>query len=222
MATLITIVLISWLVYWSYKKLTRNEKKPEPEKFSDELKKETQEDFFKLEQHCKSMTSSDEPLIDTDCLLDMIDKKELKFKSGNIVTNDSLDNLLQFRLVTSTCLAEGYNPKKKEDRELAETLLDLEEDDEEEDSSDELDYYSEPSSSSSKVSRSSEKEEYGSYVIQYRNSVGGSWIDGPGSNDERIAESMFDNFIQNDPRGERRCRLVYKVNGKIKTVLGSN
>lgn len=222
MATLITIVLISWLVYWSYKKLTRNEKKPEPEKFSDELKKETQEDFFKLEQYCKSMTSSDEPLIDADCLLDMIDKKELKFKSGNIVTNDSLDNLLQFRLVTSTCLAEGYNPKKKEDRKLAESLLDLEED-QEEDSTGDWNNYSE--TSSSRISRSSEREErkeYGSYVIQYRNSVGGSWIDGPGSNDERIAESMFDNFIQNDPRGDRRCRLVYKVNGKIKTVLGSN
>lgn len=222
MATLITIVLISWLVYWSYKKLTRNEKKPEPEKFSDELKKETQEDFFKLEQYCKSMTSSDEPLIDADCLLDMIDKKELKFKSGNIVTNDSLDNLLQFRLVTSTCLAEGYNPKKKEDRELAESLLDLEEV-QEEDSTGDWNNYSE--TSSSRISRSSEREErkeYGSYVIQYRNSVGGSWIDGPGSNDERIAESMFDNFIQNDPRGDRRCRLVYKVNGKIKTVLGSN
>jgi hypothetical protein len=63
-------------------------------------------------------------------------------------------------------------------------------------------------------------DDYGSYVIQYRRH--GSWIDGPGSNDERIAESMFDNFIANDPRGENRCRLVYKVNGRVDQVLSVN
>lgn len=69
-------------------------------------------------------------------------------------------------------------------------------------------------------SSGSSKQEYGNYVIQYRR--GGSWIDGPGSNDERTAESMFDQFLNNDPRAENRCRLVYKVNGRVKSVLGSN
>jgi hypothetical protein len=63
-------------------------------------------------------------------------------------------------------------------------------------------------------------DDYGSYVIQYRRH--GSWIDGPGSNNERVAESMFDNFVANDPRGENRCRLVYKVNGRVQQVLSTN
>ena len=63
-------------------------------------------------------------------------------------------------------------------------------------------------------------EEYGSYVIQYRS--GSTWIDGPGSNDERVAESMFDRFLENDPRGSKRCRLVYKVNGRVRSVLSTN
>lgn len=61
---------------------------------------------------------------------------------------------------------------------------------------------------------------YGNYVIQYRRH--GSWIDGPGSNNELVAESMFDNFVANDPRGENRCRLVYKVNGRVEQVLSTN
>ena len=69
-------------------------------------------------------------------------------------------------------------------------------------------------------SRNSYDEEYGSYVIQYRS--GSTWIDGPGSNDERVAESMFDRFLENDPRGSKRCRLVYKVNGRVKSVLSTN
>lgn len=69
-------------------------------------------------------------------------------------------------------------------------------------------------------SSSYSSDSYGSYVIQYRRH--GSWIDGPGSNDERVAESMFDNFIASDPRGENRCRLVYKVNGRVEQVLSTN
>jgi hypothetical protein len=72
---------------------------------------------------------------------------------------------------------------------------------------------------SRKSSRSSD-DSYGNYVIQYRRH--GSWIDGPGSNSESIAESMFDNFVANDPRGENRCRLVYKVNGRVEQVLSTN
>jgi hypothetical protein len=72
---------------------------------------------------------------------------------------------------------------------------------------------------SRKSSRSSD-DSYGNYVIQYRRH--GSWIDGPGSNSESIAESMFDNFVANDPRGENRCRLVYKVNGRVQQVLSTN
>jgi len=221
MSTIITIILILWFCYWLFKKLTKPEvksesKEPEKKIFSEELKKETQEEFYKIEKFYKSFKSNEPTfLIDKECLADMIENEELKYISGKVVTLDSLENHIRFREITEICLREEYNPRKKEDRELAEALLDLEEDDEEEDSSDDWDDYSEPSSSSSRVSRSSEREEYGSYVIQYRDSVGGSWIDGPGSNDERIAESMFDRFIRNDPRGDRRCRLVYKVNGKI-------
>lgn len=58
------------------------------------------------------------------------------------------------------------------------------------------------------------------YVIQYRR--GRTWIDGPGSNDERTAESMFDQFLDTDPRAENRCRLVYKVNGRVQSVLSTN
>ena len=58
------------------------------------------------------------------------------------------------------------------------------------------------------------------YVIQYRS--GSSWVDGPGSNNERIAESMFDQFLNNDPRSSRRCRLVHKVNGRVQSVLSTN
>ena len=73
---------------------------------------------------------------------------------------------------------------------------------------------------SSRSRGSSSDDEYGSYVIQYRRH--GSWIDGPGSNSESVAESMFDNFVANDPRGENRCRLVYKVNGRVQQVLSTN
>jgi len=62
----------------------------------------------------------------------------------------------------------------------------------------------------------------GKYVIQYRDSVGASWVDGPGSNNEQIAENMFERFIQNDPRSNRRCRLVKKKNGRVVSVLGTN
>lgn len=71
-----------------------------------------------------------------------------------------------------------------------------------------------------KNGNTSSSDDYGSYVIQYRS--GSTWVDGPGSNDERIAESMFDRFLENDPRSSRRCRLVYKVNGRVKQVLGTN
>lgn len=60
----------------------------------------------------------------------------------------------------------------------------------------------------------------GEFRIQYRQR--GTWIDGPGSNDERVAESMFDSFLENDPRGGSRCRLVRKVNGRVEQVLSSN
>jgi|688.fasta_scaffold1208796_1 hypothetical protein len=73
--------------------------------------------------------------------------------------------------------------------------------------------------SSSRSSRSDD-DEYGNYVIQYRRH--GSWIDGPGSNNESVAESMFDNFLSSDSRSENRCRLVYKVNGRVKRVLSTN
>ena len=65
-----------------------------------------------------------------------------------------------------------------------------------------------------------DENNYGKYVIQYRS--GGSWVDGPGSNNERIAESMFDSFCENDPRASKRCRLVYKVSGHVKSVLSTN
>lgn len=58
------------------------------------------------------------------------------------------------------------------------------------------------------------------YVIQYRR--GSSWIDGPASNDERVAESMFDQFLNNDPRSSNRCRLVHKVHGRVQSVLSTN
>jgi hypothetical protein len=64
-------------------------------------------------------------------------------------------------------------------------------------------------------------DERGEYRIQYR-SGSGSWIDGPGSNDERQAEIMFDNYINNDSRNNRRCRLVYKVNGRVRNVVSTN
>ena len=60
----------------------------------------------------------------------------------------------------------------------------------------------------------------GKYVIQYRS--GSTWIDGPGSNDEWVAESMFDRFLETDPRGNRRCRLVKKRNGRVVSVLSTN
>jgi hypothetical protein len=60
----------------------------------------------------------------------------------------------------------------------------------------------------------------GDFRIQYRRR--GTWVDGPGSNNERIAETMFDNFVANDPRGENRCRLVRKVNGRVDQVLSTN
>lgn len=61
---------------------------------------------------------------------------------------------------------------------------------------------------------------YGRYVIQYRR--GSTWIDGPGSNDEDIAEAMFDQFLQTDPRSSNRCRLVYMVNGRVQSVVSTN
>lgn len=67
---------------------------------------------------------------------------------------------------------------------------------------------------------SSSSSSYGEYIIQYRR--GSVWIDGPGSNDERVAESMFDQFLDNDPRSNNRCRLVHKVNGKVQSVLSTN
>jgi len=73
---------------------------------------------------------------------------------------------------------------------------------------------------SSRSRNSSSDGDYGNYVIQYRRH--GSWIDGPGSNNERVAESMFDNFVSNDPRSENRCRLVYKVDGRVQQVLSTN
>ena len=71
-----------------------------------------------------------------------------------------------------------------------------------------------------KGSGSSSSSSYGEYVIQYRS--GSTWIDGPGSNNERVAESMFDQFLENDPRGSKRCRLVYKVDGRVQSVLSTN
>lgn len=71
-----------------------------------------------------------------------------------------------------------------------------------------------------KSSKSSSSGSYGEYVIQYRS--GSTWIDGPGSNNERVAESMFDQFLANDPRGSKRCRLVYKVNGRVQSVMSTN
>jgi hypothetical protein len=60
----------------------------------------------------------------------------------------------------------------------------------------------------------------GDFRIQYRRH--GTWIDGPGSNNEAIAESMFDNFVNNDPRGQNRCRLVRVVNGRVEQVVSTN
>lgn len=77
---------------------------------------------------------------------------------------------------------------------------------------------------SSGVGSYKNRNSYGSddeeYVIQYRR--GSSWIDGPASNDERVAESMFDQFLNNDPRSSNRCRLVHKVNGRVQSVLSTN
>ena len=72
----------------------------------------------------------------------------------------------------------------------------------------------------SKGNRSYREDTGGNYVIQYRS--GSSWIDGPGSNDEFVAESMFDQFLSNDPRANRRCRLVKKRNGRVVSVLSTN
>lgn len=71
-----------------------------------------------------------------------------------------------------------------------------------------------------KGSGSYSSSSYGEYVIQYRS--GSTWIDGPGSNNERVAESMFDQFITNDSRSNNRCRLVYKVNGRVQFVVSTN
>lgn len=70
-------------------------------------------------------------------------------------------------------------------------------------------------------SRYDHNDDGGNYVIQYR-SRGTGWIDGPGSNSERIAESMFDSFLENDPRGSKRCRLVEKKNGRVVSVISTN
>lgn len=63
-------------------------------------------------------------------------------------------------------------------------------------------------------------EENCEYIIQYRRN--GSWINGPSSNSESVAESMFDRFLQNDPRSNNKCRLVKKVHGKVVFILMSN
>lgn len=76
------------------------------------------------------------------------------------------------------------------------------------------------SSGSGSYRRSSYGSDSEEYVIQYRR--GSTWIDGPGSNDERVAESMFDQFLDNDPRSSNRCRLVHKVNGRVQSVLSTN
>lgn len=59
----------------------------------------------------------------------------------------------------------------------------------------------------------------GNYVIQYR--AAGSWCNGPGSNTEYIAESMYDRFLQNSPLANRRTRLVEMRNGKVRRVISS-
>ena len=69
-----------------------------------------------------------------------------------------------------------------------------------------------------------DEEEYGKYIIQYRNGYGG-WIDGPGTNDERIAERMFDNFVSKEMlhRNATRARLVKKNNsGRVISILGTS
>ena len=65
-----------------------------------------------------------------------------------------------------------------------------------------------------------DEDDYGKYVIQYRS--GSTWVDGPGSNNERTADNMFDSFLENDPRASKRCRLVYKVNGRVRSVISTN
>jgi hypothetical protein len=72
----------------------------------------------------------------------------------------------------------------------------------------------------SRFNSSNDHDDSGDFRIQYRRH--GTWIDGPGSNSERVAETMFDNFVANDPRGENRCRLVRKVNGRVDRVLSTN
>lgn len=70
--------------------------------------------------------------------------------------------------------------------------------------------------------RSHNRNETEKFVIQYRDQVGGSWVNGPSSNDERAAENMFDRFIENNSYSNRRCRLVRKVNGRIKNIMSTN
>jgi hypothetical protein len=196
-------------------------KPPPPRVFTEEEIARAQEFFLRCEEHYKSFTMQDEPEFDDIKLIaELINAKKLHCKDGTVLTSSILEKLLTFREVTDYCLQNNMNPKDKDDREAAEVLVDLTRDDDVEyDDSDDWDDYDEPSPRRSS-SRSRETKEYGSYVIQYRRH--GSWIDGPGSNDERTAESMFDRFISNDPRGSDRCRLVYKVNGRVQQVLSTN
>lgn len=223
MIELIITAVVLYFVYRLYKKLTRKEKPVEVKKpervYTDEEKKQAQLDFANAEKYYKSLKKGDEPQSDyVDCIGKMITAGELRSSSGKIVTESYLENVIRFREITDKCFEEDLNPRSKDDREIAEALLELEEDDE--DDYDYSDNYDEPSYTQSKSSKSKQQEEYGSYVIQYRS--GSTWIDGPGSNDERVAESMFDRFIETDPRGSTRARLVYKVNGRVKSVLSTN
>lgn len=222
MSTIIVLAIIIFILYKLYKRFFKSstavaETKPE-RVYTEEEKAQAQKDFLKVEKYYKSFKEGDEPLSDyVACIGKMITAGELKSASGKVVTESYLENLITFREITDKCFEEGLNPRSKEDREAAEAFLDLENDEDYEyDYEEEYDY-----SSGSSSSRSSKpKQEYGSYVIQYRS--GSTWIDGPGSNDERVAESMFDRFLESDPRGSKRCRLVYKVNGRVQSVLSTN
>ena len=159
----------------------------------------------------------------------MLENEKLKSKNGKIVTKEAFIKLNKHRNITNKCIELELNPKNRGDRESAEYLLDADNYDEEYDDEVYDDDYEDVDSGYRKNKKGEDDEDdeesdSGEYVIQYRTGYGG-WIDGPGSNDERIAERLFDNFVSKEMmhRNAVRARLV-KINssGRVISVLGTS
>lgn len=218
-AILLIVVSIFYLVISKDKNDTDNsDKKTSSIKiFTEEEKQTTQEDFYKFEKWCKSLVEIDSPDIDIDCMVDMIRTKELKLKSGKIVTPDIMRNLLRFQKITKKCWEEEYDPKNNNDREIAETLIDLEDDDDDdEDSSVSVsdDSYDEPRTSSPTTRQKQTslfESPYSVYQAQVRG--GTTWLNIGGTRNEDGAIRSVDYEKSRNP--EKRYRVVEIKNGKI-------